>query len=107
MASGGQEEPFSRKFKMEFLPTISLTKAFPVAQIHRKHRCWERFYASWDESVLQGMLLHSCFVQENRARLKLRTSKNTVVCTGQTHHGVHENVTKNVTNYAIRDLMIT
>ena len=59
MTSGGQEEPFSRlalallcdessphrrilhipvlilagEFKMEFLPTISLTKAFPVAQI--------------------------------------------------------------------------
>ena len=58
MASGGQEKPFSRlalavvmshhihrralhilfqflagKFKMEFLPTISPTKAFPAAQI--------------------------------------------------------------------------
>ena len=84
MASGGQEEPFSRllwlcdessphtralhipvqilagKFKMDFLPTISLTKAFPVAQIHpnlHKIGCWEQFYASLDESVLQGMLL--------------------------------------------------
>ena len=57
MASGGQEEPFSRlallcdessphrralhipvqilagKFKMKFLPITSLTKAFPVAQM--------------------------------------------------------------------------
>ena len=53
------------KFKMQFLPTISLTKAFPVAQIcpnlHKNRsqqlRCWKRFYASLDESVLQGMLL--------------------------------------------------
>ena len=48
------------KFKMEFLPTISLTKAFPVAQIHPNlHKIVpsSRFYASLDESVLQGMLL--------------------------------------------------
>ena len=53
------------KFKMEFLPTISLTKAFPVAQISPNLLkivssgtcCWERFYASLDKSVQQGMLL--------------------------------------------------
>ena len=53
------------KFKMEVLPTISLTKVFPVAQIcpnlHKivpsSMRCWKRFYASLDKSVLQGMLL--------------------------------------------------
>ena len=73
------------KFKMEFLPTNSLTKAFPVTQIcphlHKivpskanpfiiigwlrslkgqvqgSMRCWKRFYVSLDKSVLQGMLL--------------------------------------------------
>ena len=48
-----------------FVIGISLTKAFPVAQIcPNLHKivsssacCWERFYASLDKSVLQGMLL--------------------------------------------------
>ena len=53
------------KFKMKFLPTTSLSKAFPVAQIcpnlHKivpsSMRCWKQFYAILDASVLQGMLL--------------------------------------------------
>ena len=53
------------KFKMDILPTISLTKAFPVAQIGpnlhenvpRSMLCWKQFCASLDQSVLQGMLL--------------------------------------------------
>ena len=45
-----------------FVMGISLTKAFPIAQIRPNlHKivssCWERFYASLDKSVLQGMLL--------------------------------------------------
>ena len=50
---------------MEFLPTISLTKAFPVAQIrpnlHKNRsqqlRRWKQFYAWLDKPVLQEMLL--------------------------------------------------
>ena len=56
------------KFKMEFLPNISLTKAFPVAQIrpnlHKivpsSMRCWKRFHA-----CLENLCYWECFCRTN------------------------------------------
>ena len=69
---------------------------FFCPHLHLEKGAWLTFSAT-----------HSCLRQENKPISKRRCITKSWICISQTHHAVHENVTKNSTNYVIRELMST